>query len=291
MTFRKKKNLSSNNRPRRLFKPWASLSVGGKIWRLTWIIVCVLWVDTFLQVLLYKFHEPVFTPHILSCYTEQCQDPNIPLRYSRICVPIEEISPYMLKATVTAEDRNFLYHRGFNFKGLRRAYLSNKAAGHVVRGGSSISQQTAKNCFLPFDRSVFRKLAEAHYTFLIEMLWGKKRIMECYLNVIEFGTGIYGCEAASRYYFNHSAKTLSEEESIQLAAVISNPHSYKPNCHIEEYDHMVSLITTGYQKQEPVVWERIDRSALPPNKVKWGRGLFFFGKWWVIHEWRNIRSK
>lgn len=173
MTIRKKKISNLNIRPHRILKPWATLSVGGKIWRTIGVALCALWVGTFFQVLLFKFVEPPFTPYMFACHNEQRKDPNLSEQYYRICVPIEDISPNMLKAAILGEDGRFLYHHGFSFKGLREAYLKNEVEGHIVRGGSSISQQTAKNCFLPFNRNLFRKLVEAHYTFLIENCGGR----------------------------------------------------------------------------------------------------------------------
>lgn len=287
MAFRKKKIFGTNTRPHRLFKPWTVLSVGGKIWRLTWVTVCLLWVGTFLQVLLYKFQEPVLTPHMLSCHIEQRQDLGFPVHYSRICVPIEKISPNLVKAVISAEDKTFLYHRGFSFNGLKNAYLKNKAARHIVRGGSSISQQTAKNCFLPFDRNMIRKIVEAHYTFLIEMLWGKERIMECYLNVIEFGPGIYGCEAASQHYFHHSAASLSVDEAAMLAATLNRPLTANPKSHTPYYDYYTALVKSKIQVNKPINWEN-EYNGMDPDFLKEkNKGLLLFIKWWCIQKLKN----
>ena len=289
MTTRKKKISIPNIRPHRILKPWASLSIGGKIWRTIWVALCVFWVGTFFQVLLYKFVEPPFTPHMLACYVEQRKDPDLPVQYDRICVPIEEMSPNLLKAAIIGEDGLFLYHQGFSFKALRVAYLRNEVSGHLVCGGSGISQQTAKNCFLPFKRNLFRKLVEAHYTFLIEKLWGKKRIMECYLNVVEFGNGIYGCEAASRYYYNHSAKTLTQEEAVRLVAMLPNPRKVNPHCHTEKYDGWAQCISKRFKKMSPNVWDGYNSTYEERETTYVNRGLFYFVGWVAMHELKKLR--
>ena len=288
MTIRKKKISNANIRPHRILKPWASLSVGGKIWRTIGVALCALWVGTFFQVLLYKFVEPPLTPHMFACYNEQRKDPNLSEQYYRIYVPIEDISPNMLKAAILGEDGRFLYHHGFSFKGLREAYLKNEREGHIVRGGSGISQQTAKNCFLPFKRNLIRKLVEAHYTFLIEKLWGKERILECYLNVVEFGNGIYGCEAASRYYYNHSAKTLTQEEAARLVAMLPNPKKVNPHCHTEKYDGWAQWILKNFKRLNPNFWDGYNSTYLERETAYANRGLFYFAGWVALHELKKL---
>lgn len=289
MTIRKKKISNPNIRPHRILKPWASLTVGGKIWRTIGVALCALWVGTFFQVLLFKFVEPPFTPYMLACYNEQRKDPNLSEQYYRICVPIEDISPNMLKAAILGEDGRFLYHHGFSFKGLREAYLKNEVEGHIVRGGSSISQQTAKNCFLPFNRNLFRKLVEAHYTFLIEKLWGKKRILECYLNVVEFGNGIYGCEAASWYYYNHSAKTLTQEEAVRLASMLPNPKKVTPHCLTETFVGRTQWILKWFERLSPNVWDGFNETYVERETAYANRGLFYFAGWVALHELKKLR--
>ena len=289
MPIRKKKITNPNIRPHRLLKPWATLSVGGKIWRVVWVALSVLWVGTFFQVLLYKFVEPPFTPHMFACYNEQRKDPSLPVQYYRICVPIEDISPSLLKAAILGEDGRFLYHHGFSFKELRKAYLQNEREGHVVRGGSGISQQVAKNCFLPFKRTLIRKLVEAHYTFLIEKLWGKERILECYLNVVEFGNGIYGCEAASRYYYNHSVKNRTREEAVRLVAMLPNPKKRNPYCHMEKYEGKVQWVSKRFERLNPNVWDGYNSTYLERETTYVNRGLFYFVGWVAVHELKKLR--
>lgn len=139
----------------------------------------------------------------------------------------DELSSNLKLAAVAGEDVNFPHHWGFDLKAIGKAYEKNKA-GRKVRGGSTISQQTAKNVFLWPGRSYIRKAFEAYFTALIEVLWGKERILEVYLNVIETGDGIYGAEAATRKFFHKSAGRLSKREAALLIAVLPNPLRWSP---------------------------------------------------------------
>lgn len=136
--------------------------------------------------------------------------------------PLEDISANLPRAVIAAEDAKFCAHHGFDLEAIETAIAEN-AAGEGLRGGSTISQQTAKNAFLWQGRNFVRKGLEAYFTFLIELLWGKERIMEVYLNVAEMGPGVYGAEAAAQYHFGKSAANLSPVEAARLAAVLPSP--------------------------------------------------------------------
>lgn len=140
-------------------------------------------------------------------------------------VPIEKISTNLQKAVIASEDANFLTHHGFDFKAIQKAMESNEK-GKKLKGGSTISQQTAKNVFLWQGRSYIRKGLEAYFTVLIELIWGKERIMEVYLNSIEMGDGVYGAEAASHYWYRKSAADLSKTEAAGIAAILPNPRKF-----------------------------------------------------------------
>lgn len=139
----------------------------------------------------------------------------------------EEISTYLKKAVVVAEDGKFMQHGGFDWDGIQVALARNKDKGKVVAGGSTISQQLAKNLFLYNKRSFIRKGQEAIITWMMERLWSKQRILEVYLNSVEFGKNIYGVEAATRHYFGKSSKSLTREQAAFLAAVLPNPKYYQ----------------------------------------------------------------
>jgi monofunctional biosynthetic peptidoglycan transglycosylase len=139
---------------------------------------------------------------------------------------IDKISPNMVNAAIGAEDARFCAHHGFDFEAIQNA-MERNAEGGNLRGGSTISQQTAKNVFLWPQRSWVRKGLEAYFTGLIELIWGKRRIMEVYLNVAEMGPGIYGAEAAARAYWDQPASELTPFQASRIAAVLPSPLRYK----------------------------------------------------------------
>ena len=142
-------------------------------------------------------------------------------------VSINQITPAMTRAVVASEDANFCNHNGFDLHAIDAALKHNEARPSKVRGGSTISQQTAKNVFLWPERSWLRKGAEAYFTVLIETVWGKRRIMEVYLNTVEMGPGVYGVEAASERYFAVTARDMSPAQASRLAAVLPDPLKWK----------------------------------------------------------------
>ncbi len=142
--------------------------------------------------------------------------------------PIEEISKNLQLAVICSEDQNFLNHNGFDVKALKKAYLENQE-GNRIRGASTISQQTAKNVFLWQGRNWLRKGLEVWFTFLIETLWSKERILEVYLNSIEMGKGVFGAEAAANYWYHTSAKKLSIDQAAGIAAILPSPLRYSAN--------------------------------------------------------------
>ena len=141
-------------------------------------------------------------------------------------VPLNAISPNLVRAVIASEDGKFCSHSGFDWDAINDA-LERNAAGSRLRGGSTISQQTAKNLFLTLDRTWVRKGAEAYFTLLIEALWPKRRIMETYLNIVEFGPRRFGAEAAAQGNFGKSAANLSAGEAARLATVLPNPKGYR----------------------------------------------------------------
>lgn len=143
-------------------------------------------------------------------------------------VDLEAINPVMGAAVIAAEDQKFADHFGFDWDAIEKAVSHNERSKRV-RGASTLSQQTAKNLFLWSSRSWLRKGVEAYFTLLMESLWSKRRILEVYLNIVEFGDGIYGVEAASQAYFHKPAARLKASEAALLAAVLPNPHRFKAN--------------------------------------------------------------
>ena len=144
-------------------------------------------------------------------------------------VPYERISPHLKRAIIAAEDAKFVDHEGFDWEGIQKAIEKNQKKGRFVAGGSTISQQLAKNLFLTPNKSYFRKGEEAIITLMLETLWSKRRIFEVYLNVIEWGNGIFGAEAAARHYYGISAAQLGPEQAARLAGMVPNPRYYDRN--------------------------------------------------------------
>ena len=151
-----------------------------------------------------------------------------PLPRQWIWTPLSRISLHLQRAVIVAEDASFFVHEGFDWEGIRDAALYNLEAGEMKRGGSTITQQLAKNLYLSSERSLFRKAREALITRSLEHHLPKKRILELYLNVAEWGHGVYGAEAAARHHFDKSADELTEEEAAWLAAILPSPQRYDP---------------------------------------------------------------
>lgn len=181
---------------------------------------------TILWVLVYAVLPVPFTPLMVQRCWQQAWDENRPVRLEHDWVSFQEISPNLQLAVVCAEDQEFLEHAGFDFEAIDKAVEYNQTHKRK-RGASTISQQTAKNVFLWPSRSWLRKGFEVYFTFLIEVLWSKERIMTVYLNSIEFGDGIYGAEAAARHFFNKSARDLNPDQAALMAAVLPKPLIYK----------------------------------------------------------------
>lgn len=143
-------------------------------------------------------------------------------------VPLSRISPHLQRAVVAAEDASFFIHEGFDWEGIKDAAIHNLEAGEMKRGGSTITQQLAKNLYLSSERSLLRKAREALITRSLEHRLTKERILELYLNVAEWGRGVYGAEAAARHHFGKSASELTADEAAWLAAILPSPQRYDP---------------------------------------------------------------
>ena len=181
------------------------------------------------SVIIFRFVPVPFTPLMVIRCGEQLFSSDKKLKLKKDWTSIDEMSSAMPLAAMAAEDQNFEEHFGFDFKAIKKAGEYNERhKGKRLKGASTISQQTAKNVFLFPARSWVRKGFEVYFTFLIEVVWSKKRIMEVYLNVIEMGEGVYGAEAAAQEYFHKPAKKLSNREASLIAAVLPNPRKWSP---------------------------------------------------------------
>jgi monofunctional biosynthetic peptidoglycan transglycosylase len=204
---------------------------------------------TIAWVALYRFVNPPLTPLMVIGYFGEAK--TIKNEWS----DYKNISKYMKLAVIAAEDQKFTLHDGFDIESIKDA-IDDKMSGDRLRGASTISQQTAKNVFLWPSRSWMRKGAEAYFTFLIEKIWGKKRILEVYLNVIETGKGIYGVGKAGEIYFGKSAGSLTKEEAALIAAILPNPvrmSAIRPSKYVLERQRWImgqmDNLGTGYLKK------------------------------------------
>lgn len=173
-------------------------------------------------------HDPRST-HLMAQRIGELRQRNPKAALKHQWVAYGRISVYLKRAIIAAEDAKFVDHEGFDWAGIQRAMEKNQRKGKVVAGGSTITQQLAKNLFLSSERSFVRKGQEAFITAMLEALMSKRRILEIYLNVVEWGEGVFGAEAAARHYFGASAASLSPEQAARLAAMLPRPRYYERN--------------------------------------------------------------
>jgi monofunctional biosynthetic peptidoglycan transglycosylase len=211
--------LQTTPRSRAGAKPAAGPKRGG-LWRflgrLLGLVVILAIVVPPASVLVYRFVPPPITILMIE---RLIQGHGLDYRWT----PLSRMAPVLADAAVASEDSGFCDHHGFDFDAMEKAMRNNERRPNRIKGGSTISQQTAKNVFLWPGRSYLRKGVEAWYTVLIEAVWGKRRIMEMYLNVVEFGPGVYGAEAASEHFFRVHASQLNAVQAARLIAVLPKP--------------------------------------------------------------------
>lgn len=206
-----------------------TIIVGGFIAYTTW------------QAIVLRYIPVLITPVMV---INQIEHPTEALH--KTWVPLSKISPNMAYAVISAEDNLFFSHYGFDFTSIKKAIRFNeRKQGRKIRGGSTISQQTAKNVFLTHHRSYVRKILEVYYTVLIERIWGKERILEVYLNVVEVGKSIYGIEAGAQEHFNKSASRLSRGQAARLAAVLPAPRRFnasRPSAYVMHRQYLIQSL-------------------------------------------------
>lgn len=183
---------------------------------------------------------------------EILQEDNPKARLRQQWVPYNRISGHLKRAVVAAEDAKFVSHNGFDWDGIQKAFEKNMREGEIVAGGSTITQQLAKNLFFSGERSWWRKGQEAVVAVMLETLMSKRRILEIYLNVIEWGEGVFGVEAAARLHYGTTAAALSPEQAARLAAVVPSPRRYGP------------ASDTGYlQRRTQTILARMNSAQIP----------------------------
>ena len=180
------------------------------------------------HILYWASHNPTSTSFI-DARVAALRLKNPKAKISQWWVGYRQISVHLKRAIITAEDDKFIDHEGFDWDGMQRALKKNQQKGKVIAGGSTISQQLAKNLFLSGERSWLRKAQEALITAMLELAMDKRRILEIYMNVVEWGEGVYGAEAAARHYFGVSAQGLNPEQAARLAAMLPRPRFYQRN--------------------------------------------------------------
>jgi len=218
-----------------------------RILKLTLILffaISILWV------LLYRFINPPVTWLMVSRGFERKSDGK-DWKIDKKWIDFDDISDPMKRAAVAAEDQKFLDHFGFDFKAMEKA-IDKNSHSHKLIGGSTISQQTAKNVFLWPGRSYIRKGFEAYFTILIELFWSKKRIMEVYLNEIEMGDGIYGVEAAAQNYYHKSASDLNTYQAAAIASIFPDPLKWSPTNPSDNLRHKQYLIRKNMRRLGPL---------------------------------------
>lgn len=206
----------------------------------------------FAWVMVWKVTEPGPT-QFMKIRLAELQKKNPGAKLQQKWVSYGFISPHLKRALIAAEDSKFMQHQGFDFDGIQKAFEKNEKRGRIAAGGSTITQQLAKNLFLWPEKSVIRKAEEALITLMIENTWSKRRILEVYMNEIEWGTGIFGAEAAARHYFGISANELNEYQAAMLASMVPSPQYYDRKGETE-----------GLARQTEVILERMNKVAIPP---------------------------
>lgn len=219
--------------------------MAGRIF-LWFVLASILWVVA------YRFINPPITLLMIMRNVERKSEGKS-FKTEKDWVDFKEISDFMKRAAIAGEDQKFVHHMGFDMSAIGKAYSANKEGnGKKIKGGSTISQQTAKNVFLWPGRSWIRKGFEAYFTILIEIFWSKERILEVYLNVIEMGDGIYGAEAAAQSYYGKSCRDLNKSQAAMIAACFPNPIRWTPLHPTKFIRHRHYLIMQNIRRLGPL---------------------------------------
>lgn len=204
----------------RSFWRWSRLGLAALVLLLLawqgWYLGWVVW---------WKFVNPS-TTSFMSLRLDELREKDPRAELKKQWVPYERISAHLKRAVIAAEDAKFSEHEGFDWEGIQKALEKNQKKGKIVAGGSTISQQLAKNLFLSASKTPWRKAQEAVITLMLEAVLDKRRILEIYLNVVEWGNGVFGAEAAARHYYGASAAQLSAEQAARLAVLLPNPRKF-----------------------------------------------------------------
>ncbi len=201
-------------------------STAKRIFWLLFLLLCLYQLWILAHVLVWKWVDPSGTS-FMSIRLDELRETNPKAELKHQWVNYERISTHLKRAVVASEDDRFMEHHCFDMRGIKQALKKNQRKGKSVAGGSTITQQLAKNLFLSPSRSYVRKAQEAVIALMIELLWDKRRILEVYLNVVEWGNGVYGAEAAARHYYRTSAASLGSSQAAHIAVMLPNPRRYE----------------------------------------------------------------
>lgn len=230
----------------------------------TFYVLLGLFAFSLFNVILLKYVPVYYTPLMLRRSWEAAGDGRT-LDLRKKWMPLEQISPNLVQAVVAAEDNYFRGHYGFSPASIKAAWVNNKA-GKKRRGGSTISQQCAKNVFTFGYSNYFRKTVEAYYTILIELVWGKERIMEVYLNVIEMGDGIFGAEACAQTYFKIPASQLTKRQSALIAVCLPSPRRFRVS---NPTTYLISRQKTIAKLMAQVGEQKFDKQSLVEARYRY----------------------
>ncbi len=225
---------------------WATRLLAGAV------LLLLLWQGCYLGwVVWWRYFDPGETS-FMALRLEQMREKNPKAELKQGWLPYQKISVQLKRAVVAAEDDKFIDHEGFDWEGIQKALEKNQKKGKVVAGGSTISQQLAKNLFLSGDKTPWRKAQEALITVWLELLWDKRRILEVYLNVVEWGEGVFGADAAARRYYAVGAGQLSAEQAARLAVMLPAPRKFEK-----------APYSTYMNSRTQAILARMPRAAVP----------------------------
>ncbi|HHY69784.1 MAG TPA: transglycosylase domain-containing protein [Bacillota bacterium] len=242
----------------------------SRVLKVILILLGIIFVTLTIVVTVTELPEPQIPEALLEFIAIHNENPSpspLPFSTDWILLTYDEIPDTLKKAVVAVEDKRFYSHNGIELVSIMRALFTNLRAGKVVEGGSTITQQLAKNLFLTPERTVERKLKEAVYSLKLEMRCSKKEILEMYLNVIYFGHGTYGCEMASMFYFGKSAKDLDLAEAALLAGIIKGPEIYSPYHNLDLADKRRTLVLDLMVQQGYIDQHLADQAKSEPIEV------------------------
>ena len=238
---------STGRRPLARFLLWSTILIG-----LSLVLVALTWFITLPDVSNLARTNPKSTA-LMETRQAQAMEQGRAIGRHWAWVPLSRISPHLRQAVIVAEDASFFTHEGFDWEGIKDAAMYNLEAGEFKRGGSTITQQLAKNLYLSAERSLLRKAREALITHYLEQHLSKQRILELYLNVAEWGYGVYGAEAAARHHFGKPSLDLTADEAAWLAAILPSPRRYDP-----------LRRTTFLTRRHERILKWINRQSAPP---------------------------